>query len=1190
MADNTNMTFEQWLESKQNLTPQLRKALEERKSQANVTFTPESFDRYLEELRAVGKNSSSQGITPEQYKEAIDLSKGDLTQMSYEDIAKVWQVVGGLDDRIAQATKPEALQAKQKMADFAEQLMSKVNPNQPWSMSVAPEVSEWLKINNQTIGNSQTKQVRNEKIEESLNKFYQQFDKEHDLIDLSPEHVAMLAKNQQAIETLAADFEPFAKNDKGEYLHPEFANIDKFYDKMEIDNSNKNVDAVDKDKYKQDMAELAYNEAMLELSMNPDFARLQPAQQQELLSQAWANHMQMGMVTMIAAQMAENAAQKSGEPKKIKDFENQANIFINQALKGENNTFKISNNAALATLSFRTVAVEAVSKRVGQKTGHKSLWKKIKEFDKKLAKKYPKTYPLVRNLAISTSIGLASGGVGLAALSAYKTGKAIKQSYKRYKEANKEGQYKSWFGYLRKNPKEAIGLAVSVASTAMSAYMVGIDGISSVDFGLGGQVYQNGIGNTWEAMKTSVGNVFSSSDTLSNQSWTDRVSEFGKNFGEQVVKTTQDGNRMARLGISLTGGISSGAVDFIASFREKDPEKKKQLRKNARRALAGVFIGSMASLGFSAFVKANNEVHSDTASQEVAPDRNHSSNMPKRDWTKSLWEEDQQHSSAPRTIEEPTKHSAPTKTIEDPTKQSIERETSPDNFKQDEIVAPEKDVDIDMSDPKEDLIQNDNTSLDYAPQTDNEKALFEELRRGHNIGNEDATAATTAAKEDFNHYMQLKNEGNFEEADEFLRGRHDLFEDSEHQASNQVQDTDNRRVSRAKEEASQAYNNYQEALKELRSNPNDSEAQAKFDAAAREISKADVDKTEAVIKQEIKGLRDNLSTDESNLERIRLQQETYKQESGSLESVDKYLVKLGFDPNNLPQDTSSLSPEAQACIKYHNDLTTYQRMESTLSDRISETRQELYGKKEILHDLRSRHEETAGNAVNQYVAGYESYEGSRLQDLNEKIAVERDNSAAIENQTSQETKILPNSEEQKTKQPENRSETRSKLEEAKQRLNKHFESIPPEEKHSLAGGTYYIMGDENSYTVSDENIALASYEQHEFSSQIIWTQQEGKYYANGVEIGNGTIPISELKQDFTRNLATDEKIYYDLTKRASGGETLGKGEQNFMKAHEENLNKFGLTRDSEGRIVQNDELKKITQQYRSSMPTKGEGR
>ena len=149
------------------------------------------------------------------------------------------------------------------------------------------------------------------------------------------------------------------------------------------------------------MAELAYNEAVLELSMNPDFNKLNAEQQKQLLAQVWASHMQMGMVSLIAAQMAENAAKEAGENKKPEEFQQQAQEFIGKAIQAENLSFMVSNHVALSTLASRTTTAEAVSKRIGQKTGHKSLWSKIKEFDKKLAKKYPKSYAFVKNLAIS---------------------------------------------------------------------------------------------------------------------------------------------------------------------------------------------------------------------------------------------------------------------------------------------------------------------------------------------------------------------------------------------------------------------------------------------------------------------------------------------------------------------------------------------------------------------------------------------------------------------------------------------------------------------------------------------------------------------------------------------------------------------------------------------------------------------
>lgn len=74
------------------------------------------------------------------------------------------------------------------------------------------------------------------------------------------------------------------------------------------------------------------------------------------------------MVSLIAAQMAENAAKADPEhPQKPEEFNQQAQEFISAAVKGENNSFKVSNAAALTTLASRTSVLEHVSRRVAQK-------------------------------------------------------------------------------------------------------------------------------------------------------------------------------------------------------------------------------------------------------------------------------------------------------------------------------------------------------------------------------------------------------------------------------------------------------------------------------------------------------------------------------------------------------------------------------------------------------------------------------------------------------------------------------------------------------------------------------------------------------------------------------------------------------------------------------------------------------
>ena len=149
---------------------------------------------------------------------------------------------------------------------------------------------------------------------------------------------------------------------------------------------------------------------------------------------------------------------------------------------------------------------------------------------------------------------------------------------------------------MKKNPKEIISLGVSVGGAALSAALVGMDGIDAADFGMSGQVYENGLSSTWETMKQNVSNAFTSSEAAKDIPWTEKAASWGRGVVEKVNPMNWDITRWSRMGISLGGGISTGAVDYVASFKEKDPEKRKQLRRNAWKAATGAFIGSAIGL------------------------------------------------------------------------------------------------------------------------------------------------------------------------------------------------------------------------------------------------------------------------------------------------------------------------------------------------------------------------------------------------------------------------------------------------------------------------------------------------------------------------------------------------------------------------------------------------------------------
>jgi hypothetical protein len=117
----------------------------------------------------------------------------------------------------------------------------------------------------------------------------------------------------------------------------------------------------------------------------------------------------------------------------------------------------------------------------------------IVKMNNEFAQKNPKLYGSMRtvaaigknvlkNAAISAGIGFAFGPVGLTAYSAFKTGRSLYSSYKKYNEQTGDN-FLGWCKHLgkRENRAEALALAGQALGTAIAAYWSlggGLDGIS----------------------------------------------------------------------------------------------------------------------------------------------------------------------------------------------------------------------------------------------------------------------------------------------------------------------------------------------------------------------------------------------------------------------------------------------------------------------------------------------------------------------------------------------------------------------------------------------------------------------------------------------------------------------------------------------------------------------------------------
>ena len=560
-------------------------------------------------------------FSDEEYASAVELANGDLSKLSFEQTAAAWSVLSSVDEVTAQKTHPDRAAAKNKLKEFAEQRVAEASQkgadgtDQPLSMENAPELFSWLAISNdvQANNNSQEKKDRNAALGERLDKFYKEFDEENGLNNLPDGET--IEKNSTELEAMEKDFEPFARDEQGNLVHPEFAGVAAFYDNLEIDNSDKDTDELDKKSYRDDMAALAIAEANAALSIDPEFAKLSAEDKKKRFITEVASHMEMGATNLIATQMAMNAAEKAadGKPRDPKEFEQNAHKYFEAASNEGALPLKVQNKTAMAVLASRTTQLSHTAKRVAQKTGAMNVWNKVKKLDQQLTKNHPKAYPFLKNMAKTAAIGGLTGGAGLAVYSAYKAGKAIQKSVKNYKENRQEGQ--SYWNYLKKNPKQIVAMTAAVAGAALSAYGVGGDFLSADSWGLSGDLAQNALSDG--ATQVASDAAAQAATQTATDAATQTASSTATQTAAEAAKAPTPWIKAARVGVAVGAGLATGAVDAVKALGEKDPEKRKQMLKDAWKSASGAVVGAFA--GMFAAEAVGGLMHGDSSSSLPEP-------------------------------------------------------------------------------------------------------------------------------------------------------------------------------------------------------------------------------------------------------------------------------------------------------------------------------------------------------------------------------------------------------------------------------------------------------------------------------------------------------------------------------------------------------------------------------------------
>ena len=500
--------------------------------------------------------------------QAVELVNKGLDGLSPEELTRIYRILkthSGEPGAAGEAFAKLDAFAQKQVKDFAE-----------GKEKVAPEDLtgiQNLETEIVTVHNPETRELS---AAERVEREKRELDAQLGLTHLSPSFKPVIDKNLSEMDAMLAGFDAFARKPDGTPLHPEMANIADFFEHVDLQ-AGKEDGVKDKEELRRELLEMAILQAESELAVNPAFAGLSAAEKRKRLLQAIGSHADAMALEMLKAQFLADFQTENAEllahkdnltPEEEKELEKKIREFndkVKTAARGyierkyPSGHYSLSGTNAAAVIIANSRNQVAVNNRIAEKTGHKTLKERALGFDARMKEKYPKLYPAVKKGIVSGIVGYATGGVGLAALSAYRSYQLVRTSYKTYKDSGFEGSY---WNYLKNNKKELVSLTTSVVLTGVSAYFGGSD------------VVQHG----WNAVGM-VGRAIG--DTAAAKA------------GDKLLKAAIRGT------ISVTSGLTNAGMDFRAALNEPDKARRKQLYKQAALT-AGISIFSGAVGVFSA--------------------------------------------------------------------------------------------------------------------------------------------------------------------------------------------------------------------------------------------------------------------------------------------------------------------------------------------------------------------------------------------------------------------------------------------------------------------------------------------------------------------------------------------------------------------------------------------------------------
>ena len=404
---------------------------------------------------------------------------------------------------------------------------------------------------------------------------------------------------------------------------------------------------------------------------------------------------------------------------------------------------------------------------------------------------------------------------------------------------------------------------------------------------------------------------------------------------------------------------------------------------------------------------------------------------------------------------------------------------------------------------------------------------------------------------------------------EKIAALHNQGEDQEIALATRENEEDSRRLRNAKEDVLEAKSKLDAAREALAQDPDNEKLQKEVEKLEKKFNKESLDLEQRDIKESASEVKDQLKQDERAYKDIDKSYQTIQQNFGlTEEQVNQGLAAMGIDINNLPQDTSSLSEDAQKLITAHNMYEQVHQNEEDLKSRIAVNRV-------LLDDLENLEEQSKADEK----------DVKRGQGLSAEAEERLPGHSNIEN-----SEILASVQEMIS--PSREAEQPQVMQEAEMRVagvDPEPTVYKPEEKgiedvevihesdiqkvESRIGEITYHLDENGNYNVGG-NISVAK-DMTSYNALQSGMMQKDMAENPDMEMTNAYQTKLQMK---SMEVMFRNEIYTDLQNRLNLGEEVP-GAQEFMQKHEEELRNLGLSRDEHGGIGRiADEQQRTTQQ------------